>query len=133
MSRTKIRTIHIDQVNFLKKLTIQDLVVFHEACERALSGAQGVMNQPRTSEPAHSLIEELLTEHSGILMEAAIKELQVRKPTNKDDLELRNSCLAIWHLHGREYPAAVRTLLDIGMRPSVKFPKLEEEQNDSRH
>jgi hypothetical protein len=133
MSRTKIKTVHIDQGNFLKKLTIQDLVVFHEACERALSGAQGIMNQPRTSEPAHSLIEELLTEHCGLLMGATIKELQARTPANKDDLELRNSCLATWHLHGGEYSAAVKTLLDIGMRPSVKFTQGKAELNEHRH
>lgn len=119
MSRTKISTVHIDQINSLKKLAIQDLVVFYDACEGALDGAQGVMNQPRTSDDAHSMIEALLTEHCGLLIGATIEELQRRKPTTECDLELRNGCLASYQILGGEYSSAVKTLLDIGIRPTM--------------
>lgn len=119
MSRTKIRTVHIDQLSALKKLTIQDLVVFYDASEDALDGAQGIMNQPRAGGGADGLIEELLTEHCGLLMGAAIKELQGRKPKDERDLELRNACLASHQIFSGEYTAAVKTLLDIGIRPAV--------------
>ena len=119
MTRSKIRTVHIDQISSLKKLTIQDLIVFYDACEDALGGAQGIMNQPRASDKAEALIEELLTEHCGLLMGAAIKELEGRKPTNERDLELRNACLARHQIFSGEFTAAVKTLLDIGTRPAV--------------
>jgi hypothetical protein len=120
MSRTKIRTARIDQVRkYLKKLTIQDLVVFFEACDKAQDGVWGILNQPRTSDEAESLVEELLSSHLDLLKCATIKELQMRKPSIERDLELRNCCLALDEMRGGPYSEAVKSLLDIGFRPAV--------------
>ena len=101
------------QMREIKGSDIKGLVALKDICHAARAGAFGVGNQPRCSGVVNRALETLVTDRLDLVIDTLMEELENRAPKTRQELELRNECLAHWNMQCGAWPEATKWLVDL--------------------
>jgi hypothetical protein len=99
----------------LSKLSIIDLVIFHDGAHAAVNAWTSLMNQPRADGEEVSELLDAECERAHWLINLAVTELRARRPVSSREATARARCLLYWAGDWLEWDECAQIVLSAAM------------------